>query len=190
MKVTIFLSLICIIIFFICLFSPEYLIEIIYLYGGFSLNNLLSGYVWTLFTSIFLHASFNHLIFNMFGLILFGSILEKNLGSSKFLFLFILFGIIVNLCSVFFYSPSTICLGASGAIFGLIGVAMIIKPFDILWIFPLMMPVPIILIGIIYIISEFALIGADDMIAHTAHLLGIALGILFGLIYRRRYDAG
>ena len=49
---------------------------------------------WTLITSVFLHADFNHLLFNMFALFFFGSYLERLLGSNRFLIIFIAAGIL------------------------------------------------------------------------------------------------
>src|SRR3989338_10954625 len=58
---------------------------------------------WRFVTAIFLHGDITHLIYNLFALVLFGLILEKLIGSRKFLIVFIFSGIFANLISVNFY---------------------------------------------------------------------------------------
>ncbi|MGC9309918.1 MAG: rhomboid family intramembrane serine protease, partial [Candidatus Nanoarchaeia archaeon] len=81
--------------------------------------------IWRFITSIFIHASVGHLLYNMFALVLFGLILEKVVSSKKFLLVFFITGIFANIIAINFYPRS---LGASGAIYGLIGLLAIIKP--------------------------------------------------------------
>ena len=69
--------------------------------------------IWTLLTAIFLHSGMVHLLYNLFGLALFGTILEHIIGSRKFLILFFASGLVASLVSLPFY---TRVLGASGAI--------------------------------------------------------------------------
>lgn len=71
---------------------------------------------WTFFTSMFSHASFTHILFNMFALWLFGPRVEARLGSGKFLGLYLVSGIVGNLGA--FLNPTVSYLGASGAIMG------------------------------------------------------------------------
>src|SRR3989344_8970660 len=70
---------------------------------------------WILFTSMFLHGSIVHLLSNMFALFLFGLILEKEIGTKKFLLIYAITGIFAGYVASMFYPSS---LGASGAIFG------------------------------------------------------------------------
>src|SRR3989344_6544613 len=67
------------------------------------LNQQAFPQIYRFITAIFLHGSLTHLIFNLFALILFGLILEKLIGSYKFLFIFLASGIIANIISVLFY---------------------------------------------------------------------------------------
>ncbi len=141
---------------------------------------------WRFFTSIFLHAGLAHLVLNLFALALFGSILERFIGGKRFLLVFFVSGIIANLISVNFYSSS---LGASGAIFGVIGALVLIRPLMTVWAFGL--PMPLFVAGIIWIAGD--LMGAYgfltgnpiDNTGNIAHLSGILIGILFGAFYRR-----
>src|SRR3989344_6006259 len=81
---------------------------------------------WLLLSSIFLHGSITHLLFNLFSLFLFGSFLEKKIVAWRFIFVFLLTGIVASIAAAFFYPSS---LGASGAIYGVIGVLVVLAPF-------------------------------------------------------------
>ncbi len=80
---------------------------------------------WTITSYIFLHASFEHLFYNMFALALFGSVLERIIGSKKFLLTFFISGTIAGVGSLIFYTSS---IGASGAIYGIMGALAVIRP--------------------------------------------------------------
>ncbi len=160
----------------------------------FILNNLAINQYWRFLTSIFLHGGPLHLIYNLFALGLFGTILENLIGGKKFLFIFFITGILANLISVNFYENS---LGASGAIFGVIGALIVIKPWLIIWAFGL--PMPIFIAGILWALGD--LLGAIgfltgnpiDNTGNIAHLSGMFFGFLFGFIFkqkRRRIKGG
>jgi len=134
-------------------------------------------------TSIFLHGSFSHLIFNLFALIMFGLILESLIGSKKFLILFFAAGIFSSLITVNFYPSS---LGASGAIYGIIGALTIIRPLMTVWAFSL--PMPMFIAAIIWIsLSFIGVFSPMDNTGHIAHLAGIFSGIIFGLYFKLHY---
>lgn len=77
------------------------------------------GEVWRLMTSVFVHIGLIHLLCNMYSLYIIGPQLESFFGKIKFLFIYIISGIIGNLFSVLL--TDGISAGASGAIFGLFG---------------------------------------------------------------------
>jgi uncharacterized protein len=143
---------------------------------------LLNFQIWRFITAIFLHGSITHLIFNLFALMFFGIILEKKIGSNKFLITFLLSGIIANIISINFYTSS---LGASGAIYGILGSLTIIAPMVMVWAFGLMMPM--FLASILWVAADILrALGAfgPTNIGSYAHLSGIAIGILIGIIIR------
>ena len=146
------------------------------------LNQQAFPQIYRFITAIFLHGSLTHLIFNLFALILFGLILEKLIGSYKFLFIFLASGIIANIISVFFYPSS---LGASGAIFGIIGALTIIKPLMSVWAFNL--PMPLFLAAILWAIGDILGIFYPSGIGNIAHLSGLALGLLLGIYFRFKH---
>lgn len=139
---------------------------------------------WRFVASIFLHGSPSHLLYNMFALILFGLILENIIGTKKFLLIFFLTGIFANLVAVNFYSSS---LGASGAIFGIIGVLTILRPTMSIFAFGL--PMPLFLASIIWVIGDIITTFVPSNIGTIAHLVGLFLGILFGLLFMKNYSA-
>ncbi|MEK6872909.1 MAG: rhomboid family intramembrane serine protease [Nanoarchaeota archaeon] len=138
---------------------------------------------WRFLTSIFLHGSLTHLLFNLFALFFFGIILEKEVGSRNFLIIFFFSGILANLIAVNFYSSS---LGASGAIYGVIGALTIIKPLMMVWTFGMILPMFI--ASILWVTADILrTLGAfgQTNIGSIAHLSGIAIGILCGILLRK-----
>ena len=79
------------------------------------------GEYYRLFTSIFLHAGIVHLLCNMYSLYVIGPQVESFYGKLKYLFIFLFSGISGSLLSVAFASKYAVSVGASGAIFGLLG---------------------------------------------------------------------
>jgi len=84
-------------------------------------NNAISrGEIYRLFTSMFLHQTLFHISSNMISLKVYGPMVEKWYGTKKFLFVYLASGIFSNL-STFLMNVSPLSIGASGAIYGLIG---------------------------------------------------------------------
>ncbi|KUP04527.1 hypothetical protein Q73_15495 [Bacillus coahuilensis m2-6] len=89
-------------------------------FGGVNLY-IMQGEWWRLVTSIFLHYSLSHLVFNSLTLLLFGPYLEQFIGSIRFSFVYIAGGIFGNLATLWIEEPSYSHVGASGSLFSLIG---------------------------------------------------------------------
>lgn len=136
---------------------------------------------WRFVTAIFLHGSVVHLFYNLFALLLFGFILERLIGSRRFLMVFFVSGLAANLFSVFFY-PSA--LGASGAIFGVIGALTVMRPLMTVWAFSL--PMPLFMASIFWAIGDFLGVFFPQGTANLAHLAGLAFGLLVGIFLRER----
>lgn len=81
--------------------------------------------LWRDFAALFLHASLVHIGFNMFALWILGSLLEQRASSWRMLLVYFGSGIGSNALSAFFQSPDSVAVGASGAIFGLLGAALV-----------------------------------------------------------------
>ncbi|ONN26872.1 Rhomboid family protein [Thermosipho affectus] len=94
----------------------------LYLMFGAQYGPLVSSGQWyRIITAMFVHGGFIHLIFNMYALYFLGRIVENVYGTDKFLSLYFLTGIVGNVATHLFYYKS-FSVGASGAIFGLVGV--------------------------------------------------------------------
>ena len=137
---------------------------------------------YTLVTAIFLHSGIPHLFYNLFGLALFGTILEHIIGSKKFLILFFISGFAASLVSVPFYTK---VLGASGAIFGILGMLGILRPKMTVWVYS--MPMPMILALFVWGTGDVLGIFAPAGTANIAHLGGLGIGIIAGLFYRKQF---
>lgn len=161
--------------------NPDVILE----YLAFSGNNLLKGRVWTLITSLFLHADILHLAGNMLFLYVFGNTIEEDLGATKTLGAFFFGGIVSFLLSLLFYNPATPLIGASAAIFTLSAIVMLIKPLK----FSILFFMPQGLVAIIYFVYNAVAVyyGAEGNVAYIAHLIGFVIGIPFGLAWSKNW---
>lgn len=153
---------------------------------------------WQILTHMFMHGGFWHIFFNMYSLLMFGSILERSLGPKKFLIFYFVTGLgAVALhtgvewmqARVFIANGAvdtyqrllvTPTLGASGAIYGvLIGFAMLYPQARLTLIFP---PIPMTAKWLVIIFAAIELFsginGIQDGVAHFAHLGGMLFGWL------------
>src|SRR3990167_5551752 len=168
--------LICVIVFFLQMFVPGF--------TEFFLLNKSSWFEpWRFITSIFLHGGFGHLLYNMFALALFGSLLEKSVGGKRFLIIYLVSGIISNLISINFYDSS---LGASGAIYGVFGVLMVIKPGMMVW--AVGFPMPMFIAGLVWATGDLIGLFTPSNVGHIAHLSGMGVGLIWGVVLRTRHS--
>ena len=136
---------------------------------------------WRLVTSMFLHGSLNHIFFNMFGLFIFGPILEERIGPRRFLMLYLGAGLFAALAAALLYPAS---LGASGAIFGMLGALIMLLPrLQILFFF--IIPMPLWVAGIVWVIFDTIGLFFPTGIASAAHLAGMAVGLAVGYYIKR-----
>ncbi len=136
------------------------------------------GQVWRLATSMFLHAGIVHLLVNMYSLYIIGKQLEGFLGRFKFLIVYLGSGILGSLLSVVVHS--SISVGASGAIFGLLGSLLYFGYHYRLYLGTVLKTqiIPVILINLLI---GFMIPGIDNF-AHIGGLVGgylltMALGV-------------
>jgi rhomboid protease GluP len=136
------------------------------------------GEAWRLVTSAFLHSGFVHLALNMLSLYFLGSFAEVTFGRSRFLALYLISGIAGGLAYLYFGSFSAPAVGASGAIFGLLGgvFGFAIRRGT----FSMRNP----------IISQLLLLTAVNLflgatipgVSNTAHIGGLLGGLVFGYL--------
>ena len=163
---------------------------------------------WQPFTYMFLHADFGHLFCNMFAVWMFGPVLEREWGTQKYLFYYLVCGLgaaiaqeavwavrVTNLLQSYpvevvttQYIDVVVTIGASGAVFG------ILLAFG--WLFPdipmflLFLPIPIrartfvIIYAAIELFAGFSHITGDN-VAHFAHLGGMLFGLLLLLLWKK-----
>ncbi len=170
------LVVVCSLIFIIQALSPNFTDEFILS------TKSAAAKPWTLVSSIFLHADYSHLFYNMLALAMFGLVLENIVGTRKFLLIFFLSGIFAGFASLAFYES---VLGASAAIFGVIGALVVIRPRMIA--FALGVPMPMIIAAIAWALLDLAGVFYPSNVANIAHLAGLAFGFAFGLFLRRHF---
>lgn len=112
----------------IVVFAMQYLVGVNDLaeqYGMWPIGIAVGDEWWRLITSAFLHGSFLHIAFNMYVLFALGPTLERILGHSRFIVLYLLAALGGSVASYVFSDVRTVSVGASGAIFGLMGALVV-----------------------------------------------------------------
>ena len=169
-------------------------------------------YFWQPFTYMFLHADFGHIFFNMFAVLMFAPLLEREWGAKRFLIYYLVCGVGAGLVQeavwammyqptlstmaaqqAAYFSNRLVTIGASGAVFGIL--------FAFGWLFPnvplfiMFIPIPIrarVFVIIYAVIELFAglgnMVGTVDNVAHFAHLGGMLFGWLLLLWWQRGGD--
>jgi membrane associated rhomboid family serine protease len=144
---------------------------------------VLHGYVYQFVTYMFVHGSFSHILFNMLSLYIFGSALEKRIGTKEFLLFYFVVGTLAGIASFFFYylaGENAVLLGASGAIYGVLFLFAVFFPFAKIYIFgliPIKAPLLIVIYFFIEVFSQVS--GASGGVAHLTHLSGLFFGVLY-----------
>jgi membrane associated rhomboid family serine protease len=163
--------------------NPEYLV--------YSYHNLVHNYaIWTLITTLFIHANLSHLLGNMLFLFLFGWPLEKIIGSGKLMLAFLLGGILSLLLSHFFYAPEEPIVGASGSICALIATLMIFDPWRFSFLL-ILFPMPLAVAGLTYVLYNFVMAIYERHhpdtntlhVAYEVHVAGFIVGLVLGCIW-------
>ena len=148
----------------------------------------------TIFTSMFMHAGWVHLLGNMLYLWIFGDNVEDNFGHIKFLLFYLLCGIAATLAQLAFSAGSNVPnLGASGAIAGVLGAYILLYPRGQVKV--LMgrgvIPVPaLVVIGfwiVLQFVSGFGSISQNadtGGVAYMAHIGGFVAGFVLTFLFR------
>ncbi|MBI4894414.1 MAG: rhomboid family intramembrane serine protease [Candidatus Aenigmarchaeota archaeon] len=139
---------------------------------------------WTFVTSVFMHGGITHILFNMFGLFMFGAFLESRIGWQKFIMIYLVAGIVGNVGYMLTSeNPLTPGVGASGAIYGVMGVLAVIAYRAQIYVMLLPIPVRMYIGVVIYALVEIFFFNRSN-IASGAHLGGLVLGVLYGFYLR------
>lgn len=178
-KVTSFMILSMILVFV----AQQFLDLVPYL--GFRLLNL-SKRPWVIFTAAFLHGSFFHLAYNLFAIFFFSNAIEIHKGGEIVLICFLLSVIVGNL-GFGFLRPQSYAIGASGFVYGLIGLAVLLLP-NLEVVLPIgfvVLPLDIKYAGPLLAVGELILTFAKkDNVAHSAHFFGFFIGVALGVTKR------
>jgi membrane associated rhomboid family serine protease len=143
----------------------------------------------TLLTCMFLHEGWDHILGNMIFLFVFGDDIEEALGRWRFLAFYLLSGVAGSLAYVAANAHSDVPLiGASGAIAGILGAYMLIRPCAKVAVFVMFLVTRIpawMVIGLWAFLQVVHLAGKDnDGVAYMAHVGGLVAGVLLFLALR------
>lgn len=170
------------VIIFILAFSlpagqQDWLFNALALSGGTSLQ------AWRWFTSLFMHASASHLFFNMLGIYFFGKILEEEAKPQWFMAIYFVAGLLGNFA--FIMTSPHMVIGASGAMFGLLGAAMLLNPLKKVHIY--VFPLPLGIVSVMFAVMETFVVYFQPAefanIATVAHLGGLIAGAIFAFFF-------
>ena len=143
-------------------------------------------------THAFIHAGWMHLFINMFVLWQFGMVVENEFvslfGSAGYLYYIALyFGAVVvaTLPSLKKHrdNPQYRAVGASGAVAAVLFSYILIHPVNMLYLF-LMIPIPAVVVGVLYLWYENKMRNQDDNIAHDAHYYGAIFGFAATVLFK------
>ncbi|MCX7556138.1 rhomboid family intramembrane serine protease [Xanthomonadaceae bacterium JHOS43] len=163
--------------------------------GDIGWDTLLDGRLLSLFTAIFVHADWLHLVGNLLFLVIFGIPAERGLGPGRLLALFLVCGALANLAAAISlqHTHAVVIVGASGAISGVIGAYLALFPRAHLgFVVPLglfleFVRTPASLLIAIWALLQvvFTFVGpAFGAVAWWAHLTGFCIGVAMALLWR------
>jgi membrane associated rhomboid family serine protease len=139
-------------------------------------------FIWQLFTYMFLHGGIGHLLFNMLALWMFGTPLEQDWGTRRFLKYYFICGVGAGVCDTLVnvaLGSRTHTIGASGALYGLLLAFGVLYPETRVlmnFLFPIKAKYLVVIYGAIALLSS---LGENSGVSNVAHLGGM----LFGYVY-------
>ncbi len=157
-----------------------------------SRSGMAAGEVWQLVTYLFLHGGVMHLLMNMLGLYFFGRELETALGTRPFVRLYLFCGAVAGLGWLALSGHGAVCLGASGAVFGIVGMYAALYPrrrvtLLLFLVVPVNLSARAMALGFMGV-SLLLMFDGGSGVAHAAHLVGGATG--YGLGWLTTHGGG
>jgi membrane associated rhomboid family serine protease len=139
---------------------------------------------WTIITNLFVHEGFWHIFGNMITLFFFGRAIYQLVGTRWFLLVYFVGGVVGNLLFVWFGSPSSIAIGASGAIYALAGALVVMMPTMTVAVWGVL-PLPLWVVILLFFVL-WSVPNVIPGVAWQAHLGGLAAGLIAGFFFRRK----
>ena len=198
-----FIAFNVLIFIFQVMLPPDQLEPFVFKYGSIPSEIVQGQDLFTLFTSMFLHGGWMHLIGNMLFLWVFADNIEAVIGNFNFIMFYLLGGLAAALAHVISGPGSQIpAVGASGAISAILGAYLVMFPASkikglVLYFFRSFYMPAILFLGfwiVQQLISGFFSIGSaasqaqQSGVAWWAHIGGFAFGVIAGLIARRKME--
>jgi len=150
----------------------------------------------TLFTAMFMHGDWGHLLGNMLYLWIFGDNIEDRLGHGRYILFYLVCGLLASFTHIYFGPNSLIpSLGASGAIAGVLGAYLVLYPKQGVRVFQFgrIVELPAVMVigfwGVLQFLSGFGSIGSigeSGGVAYMAHIGGFVAGIVIILMLGRQ----
>jgi len=146
----------------------------------------------TIFTAMFMHAGWMHIIGNLLYLFIFGDNVEDRLGHGKFLIFYLLCGVIATFAQMATNPASDVAnLGASGAIAGVLASYLVLFPRQRVRVLVISFVIPLpslLVIGFWFLLQIFSQVGstATDGVAYMAHIGGFIAGLVLTFFFRGR----
>ena len=156
-----------------------------------SVPGIREGMYWQPLTAMFMHGGFAHILFNMWGLYIFGGIVAPRLGGRAFLALYLTTGLLGNLVwlATAWGSgiPAVLC-GASGAVMGVTAAAAVMAPDTPMLMLFIPFPVKLKTMAVVFLLLEILLeiTNKQPGIAHVVHIGGFIFGYLFLKFFFRK----
>ncbi len=145
------------------------------------------GWWWQPVSYMFAHAGLTHILFNMLGILFFGTQVERRMGSNEFLLFYLVTGVLAGLFSLGFYwltgNYRVFLLGASGAVFAVLLAFATFFPSAMIYIFGIIpIRAPILVLGYTAIELFAQIAGGGGNIAHLTHLAGFLFAFLYFVV--------
>ena len=138
-----------------------------------------SSQPWTIVSAMFVHYGIYHILFNMIALYFYGMYVLALVGEARFFLVYFIGGLIGNALFLLLTGYNDVAVGASGAIFALGGLLVMLVPRLKVMIFPIPIPMDLWIAIII-----FALISLSPGVAWQAHAGGLITGLAAGYIFK------
>ncbi len=171
----------------ILFFALGYIFPLVKVYMALNPAAILSGYLWQIITYMFAHADISHLLVNMLGLFIFGTAVERSMGSKEFLLFYLVTGTLAGIASfgIFVATGSwyTMLLGSSGAVYALLLAFAVLNPEARIFLYGIL-PVraPVLVLGYAGIEIASQLFSFRSSVAHLTHLAGFLWSWLYFIV--------